>query len=202
MGKLRKIKYNNSMKYKVIFALLFLFSQFLYGQAFRNLQWMEEGKVITRATVDNEITLSAETVNIRDNTSVKIAIWEKGDREGSDELVGEFDAVVLRNRVVFNWTVTFREGEIYASRIKADGFSKPQYYFTVQYNETRSQPSNLLDIWAWVRRQITSGGQVMANMGYVLMLADESEIEGTTDADGYIRVDIRVFGEVLFYLTR
>jgi hypothetical protein len=188
----------------VPFIMIFLYSNLLYGQQIiKNLQWLNGNKEVTELTVDNGITLYADTENVNDGEIVKITIWEENDE--SDDLVGEYFSRVKGNKIIFHWILTFEEEKLQncSNEIKTIGFTMPEYYFTIEYTTIETQHSKLLNVRGWIRQLIiTEVTEIPCrNTKYALLLPDNTEIEGWTDAEGYIRQDnIKVFGrEYLFY---
>ena len=185
-----------------LLLVFFLFcSNVLFGQqTIKNLQWLNVDQEITELTVGYDLTLYAETENINDNETVTIAIWEKGD--GADYLVGEYISKVIDNKISFNWTLIYeKERQTLKRDLYRNGYTV-QYYFTVQYYMI-SHKSKLLDVLAWVSATFTyQGGTPIANHNYTILLPDNTEIEGRTDANGYFREEnIKLWGKLYYYLS-
>jgi nucleoid-associated protein YgaU len=78
----------------------------------------------------------------------------------------------------------------------------------MQYQRIKSQNSELLSVGAWIRQKFVDGHgpnpESWAYRKYTLLLPDDSEIEGWTDAEGNIRPenDIEVFGKIAWFIHR
>jgi len=186
-----------------ILLILFLFcSNVLFGQqTIKNLQWLNVDQEITELTLGYELTLYAETENINDNEIVTIAIWEKGD--GADYFVGEYISTVMDNKISFNWTLVYeKERQTLKRDLYKNGYTV-QYYFKVQHNKIISHKSKLLDVLAWVSATFTyQDGTPIAHHNYTILLPDNTEIEGRTDANGHFREEnIKLWGKLYYYLS-
>jgi len=186
-----------------ILLILFLFcSNVLFGQqTIKNLQWLNVDQEITELTVGYVLTLYAETENINDNEIVTIAIWETGD--GADYLVEEYISRVIDNKISFNWILDYeKEREKLQDNLYRNGYTV-QYYFKVQYNKIISHKSKLLDVLSWVAATFTyQDGTPIAYHKYTLLLPDNTEIEGRTDADGHFREEnIKLWGKLYYYFS-
>jgi len=173
-------------------------------QVIKNLRWLNVDQEIDKLTVGNGLTLYAETENIYDGEIVKISIWGKGNE--TDELVGEYLARVIENKIMFHWILIFEEEKMKNSlhEIKTQRFTKPYYYFSIQYQNLKSHDSKLLSVRAWIRQKFVLGHEPWAYRKYTLILPDDSKVEGWTDAEGNIRPlnDVEVFGKILWYIHK
>jgi len=193
---------------KPMMVFLLLCSSALFGQqVINNLQWLNVDQEIEKLTVDNGVTLYAETAHISDGEAVTITIWARGNE--ADERVGEYRARVQDGKIVFHWILMFDEDKLPNSKheIETQGFTKPFYYFSMQYNNTKSHDSKLLSVRAWVRQKFVHGHgdyEPWAFRKYTLLFSDDSKIEGWTDAEGNIRpeFDIEPFGNIYWYIHK
>ena len=185
---------------KVILIVLFFISINLINaqQNIKKIIWKNMDSIITEAHIDECVTIYAETENINNSEKVNISIWMKG--EINDILIGEYISRVINNEVNFYWFVT---EEIYtnslAQEIKIkDGFVIPQLFFTVQYGKWRSYESDLLQIYNWLNKLVwnDSANEKQINLDYRLYLADGTERNGWTDANGYLRELYIPFGDI------
>jgi nucleoid-associated protein YgaU len=194
-----------------LLAVFFLFcSNVLFGQqTIKNLQWLNVDQEIEKLTADNGLTLYAETENIDNGEAVKISIWSEGNE--TDELVGEYLSRVKENKIMFHWVIDAEKIlslDSYLHKLKTQGKFKLEYYFSIQYKRMKSQDSKPLSVMAWLRRKLVNGygsdTVPWAYRKYTLLLPDDSEIEGWTDAEGNIRpeYDIEVWGDVAWYIHR
>ena len=194
---------------KIVIVFFLFCSNVLFGQqTIKNLQWLHVDQEIDKLTVDSGLTLYAETENIDDGEVVTITIWNKVNE--ADELVGEYLTRVTENKIMFHWILIFDEEKMQDSlrEIETQGFTKPKYYFSMQYQRIKSQNSRLLSVRAWIRQKFVAGrgpnAEPWAFKKYTLIMPDDSEIVGWTDAEGNIRpeTDIELFGKILWFLHR
>jgi nucleoid-associated protein YgaU len=199
------------MKMNKILLILFLFcSSVLFGQqTIKNLQWLNVDQEIEKLTADNGLTLYAQTENIADGEAVKISIWSEGNE--TDELVGEYLSRVRENKIMFHWVLDAQEimsQNSFVHKLATQKYVKPEYYFSIQYQRIKSQDSKPLSVRAWIRQKFVDGhgpdAEPWAYRKYTLILPDDSEIEGWTDAEGNIRpeYDVEVFGDIAWYIQR
>lgn len=191
------------------FLILFFLScsNVLFGQqTIRNLQWLNVNQEIDKLSLDNGLTLYADTENIDDGEAVKITVWYACNE--IDEIVGEYLTRVKENKIMFHWILVYKDLEklnFYLNEIETQKFTKPNYYFTIQYQNIKSNKSKLLSVRRNIQRKFTYGPDKMpwVYRKYTLIFQDDSEIEGWTDAEGNIRQDdIEVFGMVDFYIHK
>ena len=184
----------------LLFIFFSLISNLLYGQhIIRNLQWLNADHEITELTLGYGVTLYAETDNIENNDIVTITIWEKGDE--TDYLVGKYISRIIDNKIFFHWIIVY-EKETSENDLYRNGFTV-QYYFNVQYDKIISHNSELLDVLSWIKtRFVYQGTNIpIANRKYSIVLPDNTEIEGWTDAEGYMRNEnMRIWGRKYYYL--
>jgi hypothetical protein len=185
-----------------IFVLIFLVcTDLLYGQQIiKNLKWLNVEQEISELAEDKGVTLYAETQNIQNNEIVQITIWETGDE--TDYLIGQHISRVEENRVSFHWILDFN---LERSKIKSDMYENGytvQYYFNIQYDKILSHNSGLLDVLWWSKTRIAFEGtdDYLINKKYTVVLADLTQIEGWTDAEGYINIENKIWGETFFYM--
>jgi nucleoid-associated protein YgaU len=189
---------------KILIVFLLFYSNLLFGQqTIKNLQWLNVDQEIDKLTLDNGLTLYADTENIDDGEAVKITIWYAGNE--TDELAGEYLTRVKENKIMFHWVLALDDLKIlnnYLHELETRKFAKPNYYFSIQYQRIKSRNSKLLSVWRYVRGKITHkhDASPWVYYKYTLILPDDSEIEGWTDAEGNIlQDDIEIFGTIDFY---
>ena len=71
---------------------------------------------------------------------------------------------------------------------KEKGYTLPEYVFTVACGGGKSAESGQLDVRGWIRTKFTDKRtrKPLANKKYTIYLSDGTEINGTTDDEGYV----------------
>jgi LysM repeat protein len=185
---------------KLFFILLLFCSNLLFAQqTIKNLQWLNVDKEIIELTVDNGVTLYAETENIDDGELITITIWLKGNE--NDELVGDYLSRVNHNKINFHWILTYElerfQNSLYEFELYK--FTRPQYYFVIEYNTIKSQNSELLSVMTWMTGQFVYGtgeDELWRNTKIAFIFPDDTRIDARTDAEGRIKVSVGIIGMV------
>ena len=158
-----------------------------------NPQWKNaNGEIITKALVDDEVLICAETSGISDGTSVKIKIVEKDD-DGNDDDVATISGTVKGGKIECKWKVIYTADDDDSNSQKEKeekGYTLPEYAFIVECDGIVSEESGKLDVMGWIRTQFKNKrtGEIMANRGYVIYLIDGSRINGKTDENGFVNL--------------
>jgi hypothetical protein len=162
-----------------------------------SLKWQKEGREISEALVDDEVTLYCEVKNIDDGERVKFSIFEKG--ESKDDPIDDFEGTVKNSEVEVPWTVVYKggEGSNCAEELEAQGWVLPLYYFVAEYNGAESRQGKILEAKGWGNQQIICDetGNSLGNYDYALLTCEGKIIMGKTDANGYIKHDGIKIGE-------
>jgi hypothetical protein len=170
------------------------------GPEFRKLIWKKDGKEISEALVDDEVSLYCEVKNIADGEKVKFSIFEQG--ASKDDPVEEVTGTVSDGKVEAPWKVVYKceEGSSVAEELEEQGYTIPDYCFVAQYNGVESaEQSKELILQNVIRKQLVDDktGETLPNMEYTITLTDDSVISGTTDNDGYIeKIRLKHFAKI------
>jgi hypothetical protein len=188
-----------------ILVLIAIFAIFLpnssYGEeniVFFNLQWRNLDTKINEAHIGDRILINFETENIFDNMIIDIEIWRKKDGELID-FIKKLQGTVKNHSVELDWVVEFdenNENTNYFREIKETGYAIIDYVFVIKFNNENIY-SNILEILARFERRITDAktGEPLGNREFALYSPDGQFIFGTTDNEGYARVNnIRKIG--------
>ena len=164
-----------------------------------NPHWEDEnGKTLTKALVGDEVFLCADVTDIADGTTAKINIVEK-DGEGNDDFVTELSAAVQDGKIRCDWKVIYTEDNDDTDsqkELQEEGYTLPEYAFTVECDGIESKESEQLDVMGWIKTQLINKrtGEIMKNKDYKLKDENNNIIEsGKTDLAGYIYVkDLKI----------
>jgi len=178
------------------------------GPEFRGLVWKKEGKTISEALVDDDVMMCFEVKNIDDGETVNVTIWEH-DADGEHDEIKKMSGEVKDGRVEIPWKVEYHaddDDSNCAEEIEKYGFTVPEYFFVAEYGgvESKEEPPKLLNAKGWVRRQLKEEetGEIWANRKYILVLPDNSRIEGETNENGYVEPAHSPFGDVNFIIYK
>lgn len=108
--------------------------------------------MITKALVDAEVLLCAETSGIADGISVKIKIVENDDDD-----VATLSASVKDNKVECKWKVIYTADDDDSNsqkEMEEKGYTLPEYVFTVECDDVESDESGQLDLLDYVTLKI------------------------------------------------
>ncbi|UCC44001.1 MAG: hypothetical protein JSU65_12950 [Candidatus Zixiibacteriota bacterium] len=149
----------------------------------------------TEARRGDILTLSAEVENIRDETEVKLVIYEY-DQDGAHDRITELLAKVMNARVELEWEYEYHEDtdEIPTEEERQKygaSYNPPEYFFTIKIEDLelgREQESGILKFKDWFEIRLADDiGEPVPDEKYVLYLPDGSKREGTLDSNGYAR---------------
>jgi hypothetical protein len=106
--------------------------------------------------------------------------------------VADTEGVVENGKAAIKWTVVYTEDKDDSTSGKdltENGYTLPEYHFVAEYGGQESGQSPVLKVKGWIERQAIYEGtkEVIANRKYVLILPDNTKINGTTDEDGVIK---------------
>ena len=156
----------------------------------KNMKW--SAKEAKRGDI---LTLSANVENVRDNTEVKLVIYEF-DQDGAHDRITELPAIVKSGKIEVNWEYEYHEDtdEIPTEEeLKKYGkhYNPPEYFFTVKIGEKefgKNQESGLLEFKDWIEIQLTDLNEApIPDEEYILHLPDGSERKGKLDSNGYAK---------------
>jgi hypothetical protein len=158
------------------------------GPEFRGLVWKKDGKEVSEALIDDDVTLFCEVKNIDEGETVKFSIYEQG--ESNDDPIDELEGEVKDGRVEAPWKVVYEggEGSSTEEEIEEKGWTVPDYYFVAEYGGVESRGSKKLDVRNWVHHQLLDEDtdEPFVNEKYTIFLSDGTKIKGTTDGNGYM----------------
>ena len=159
--------------------------------AITNPRWENvDGKAITKALVGDEVYLCAEVTDIDDGATAKIKIVEKDDDGNDDDLTVLTDEV-QGGKIRCDWKVIYTEDNDDAEsqkEMEEKGYTLPEYAFSVECDGVKSAESGQLDVRGWIKAQLKDKetGKLIINEKYTIYLTDGTEINGTTDDEGYV----------------
>ncbi len=159
-----------------------------------NPQWKNaNGETITKALVDDEVLICAETSGISDGTSVKIKIVEKDD-DGNDDDVATISGTVKGGKIECKWKVIYTADDDDSNSQKEKeekGYTLPEYAFIVECDGVESDESGQVDVMGWVRNQFVNKYNQMPikNMNFIIKSYNGQELHGKTDENGYINIE-------------
>lgn len=159
---------------------------------FSNLQWKnKDGKVINKAMVGDEITLSASAKNVEKGSSVTIKIYEK-DYDNPDDFIDEVSGSFKDGKVTGKWIFEYNEDTDDVNseeEQKEKGYTKPEYVFTVENSDGTvvSKKGPIIEMIDWIECYILDyEGKALADKQYELKLPDGIVRKGTLNKEGYI----------------
>ena len=150
----------------------------------------KDGVPICKALVGDVVSLCADTHNIAGGAAATIKIVEK-DADGNDDDVATLKAAVQNNKIECSWKVVCTADDDDADskqEKKEKGYTLPEYAFSVECDGVKSAESGQLDVRGWIKAQLKDKetGKLIINEKYTIYLTDGTEINGTTDDEGYV----------------
>ena len=151
----------------------------------------ENGKAITKALVGDEVYLCADVTDIADGATAKIKVIEKDD-DGNDDFVTELSAAIQDGKIRCKWKVVYTEDNDDTDsqkELEGNGYTLPEYAFTVECDGTKSEESGQLDVRGWIKRQLKDkqSGRPLKNLKYKILTTDNKILfTGVTDENGFL----------------
>jgi hypothetical protein len=155
-----------------------------------NLAWSAE-----EACRGDILTLTATSSGLRNESVVKITIFEYDEERGAERVV-ELPGRVQDNQIEVLWEFGYFEdtGEIVSQENLddyADRYAYPEYYFTVTFEgltfgTERESGMLIFNDWQGIEL-VNEDGTPAADERYILHLANGEEREGRTGPDGTAR---------------
>ena len=150
----------------------------------------EDGKTITKALVGDEVFLCADVTDIADGATAKIKVIEKDD-DGNDDFVAELSTSVQEGKIRRKWKVVYTEDNDDTDsqkELEENGYTLPEYAFTVECDGTKSEESGQLDVRGWIKKQFifNNSKNTVKNLNYEILFPDDSIIHNRIRHDGFI----------------
>jgi hypothetical protein len=156
----------------------------------KNMKW--DKKEARRGDV---LKLTADIDGVKDNTEVKVIIYEY-DNDGNHDKIVEVPTTVKNKKIELIWEYEYHEDvdDIPTNeelQKYGKNYNPPEYYFVIEIDGLKfgeKQESRLLLFKDYVEIELKGedGGPV-ANEKYILHLPDGSQRKGQLDASGYAR---------------
>jgi flavodoxin len=187
-------------KYSMTICCLLLCSNWLGAQTiipeFKNLYWLDGGNETSRTLFGHDILIRGEAENIKDGTLVDLEIWEYNENENHD-LIKRVKTRVSGGMIEYTWKAEFNEDDIKQCmyELENEGYTYPKCFFTIGYMNYKSNNSQILNVYDWVRRQFIENGKILRNTKYVLVWWDNTDRRGTTDENGWLYEEYVPFGD-------
>ena len=154
-------------------------------------RWEDEnGRTLTKALVGDEVYLCADVTDIADGATAKINIVEKDD-DGNDDFVAELSTTVNDGKIRRKWKVVYTEDNDDTDsqkEMEENGYTLPEYAFTVECDGTESKESGQLDVRGWIKKQFifNNSKNTVKNLNYEILFPDDSIIHNRIRHDGFI----------------
>jgi hypothetical protein len=136
------------------------------------------------------LKLTADVLNVYEGTEAEIQIWEH-DADEAHDLITKFPVIVKNEKVEAEWEYEYHEDtdDIPTEEETEKGYNPPEYFFRVNVAGV-SEDSELLEFKDWIELELLDEfGDPIAEADYVVLLADETKVEGKLDKNGYARVE-------------
>ncbi|GHU89388.1 hypothetical protein FACS189476_08270 [Spirochaetia bacterium] len=171
------------------------------NKAVTNFAWVDaEGNALGEAHIEDTVYAFADVngAHIPDGTEVSVIIFEYNeDEDMPDDYVTQLSATVQDGAIRAAWEAAYDEDQTNTQcvrEIEDKGYTIPRYRFHVRYTaddgETyRSAFSAPMTAWGSANLQMwdEENDTGMANIPFILHLADGTECKVVTDDEGYIR---------------
>jgi phage protein D len=175
------------------------------GPEFRGLKWKKDGKEVSEALVDDDVTMFFEVKNIDDGETVNVKIWEH-DNDGEHDPIKDMTGEVKDGKVEIPWKVEYHADDDddesnCAEEIEKYGYTVPEYFFVAEYDGVESGDSGQLNVGAFVycRLYDDETNDILGNTDCILHLPDGSKKSCASDAEGFIRMEKLPHGKT--YIT-
>ena len=142
--------------------------------------------------------MCADTHNIADGTSATIKIVEKDD-DGNDDEVESPNTKIQNGKIKCKWKVVYMEDNDDTEsqqEMEENGYTLPEYAFTVECDGEKSTESGQLDVYAKFICKLIAAGKVLSNYPYIIKLAGGAVKTGTTDKNGFVIENEILIGNV------
>ena len=149
-----------------------------------NAQWSAQ-----EARRGDILELTADVEGAVDGTEAVIEIYEHDEDEAHDFITRISPVMVENNRIETHWAYEYHEDtdEIPTQEESEKGYNPPEYFFRVIIRGIKAE-SELLEFKDWIEIVVRDGsGQPIPQQDYILHVADDQSISGTTDEEGKVR---------------
>jgi hypothetical protein len=151
----------------------------------KNLQWRIDGNIISKAYVNNKVEITFDTVDIKDNATVSISIY---DEKNDNMLIETVQGIVANDKVKADWEVKTVFDADYKNMKNS-----PEYYFIPFYNNrVNIDEKALLKLYGRVNLDV---GDENDNSEYLLIFSDNTEKKCMAQ-NGMINLDDVPIGKV------
>ncbi|UCE67680.1 MAG: hypothetical protein JSU85_06650 [Candidatus Zixiibacteriota bacterium] len=172
-----------------------------------NMRWDKK-----EARRGDTLKLTADVEGVRDESEVKVIIYEHG-QDGNHDKTVEIPATVKNNKIELLWEYEYHDNTLniptekeLQKYSKEKHYKHPEYYFTLKIDDVeygRNQESGLLKfIDMFDFRLLDEDGEPYKNEDYIILLADGKSKKGTLDEDGRGREEDLPPGEVTIILPK
>ncbi len=150
-----------------------------------NLKWDKK-----EARRGDTLKLTADIKGAQEGAEAEIEIWEH-DADEAHDFITIIPVVVKDKKVETVWEFEYHEDtdDVPEEGESEKGYFPPEYFFRVKVGGI-SEDSELLEFKDWIEIELLDEfGSPIPEAEYVVRLADETEIEGKLDKNGYARVE-------------
>jgi len=135
----------------------------------------------------DKVELSVETGGLDDGEEVNFYIWQK-DIKKADLQIKYIQAKTQGEKAKVEWEVS--SGEETGTDKNEEGYSCPQYYFTVLCNPDLTARSGMLYIEDFIEIELKDDeGKPKASEEFILYLPDGKILNEKLDSNGYKKID-------------
>jgi hypothetical protein len=154
-----------------------------------NMKWDKK-----EARRGDTLKLTADVEGVRDESEVKVLIYERSP-EGNDDKIAEIPTKVKNRKIEVSWDYEYHDStlnipteEELQKYSKEKHYNHPEYFFALKIDDGeygKKQESGILKFKDWVKIALTDeNGDPAANEKYVLYMPDGTKREATLDNNG------------------
>lgn len=133
----------------------------------------------------DKVELSVESEGLDNGVSITFYIWQK-DIKKADLQIKNIEASISGDKAKVEWEVDAKPAE----EMHEEGYSSPQYYFTVLCNPDLTARSGMLYIEDFIEIELKDDeGKPKANEEFILYLPDGKILNEKLDSNGYKKVE-------------
>lgn len=157
-----------------------------------NMKWDKD-----EARRGDTLKLTADVEGVRDESEVKVIIYERG-RDGNHDRIAEIPTILKNRKIEVLWDYEYHDStlnipseEELQKYNREKHYAHPEYYFVIMIDKEeygQDRESGILKFRDWIELTLTDeNGEPLPNQEYILHLADGSERNGTLDGEGRLR---------------